>query len=119
MARHLDTAPLAAHDAPGIDRKGAALDAAYLSAIHVFHLDDAVELAHRFVGVGEQLERELHLGLEALVRLQAVARYAVDGAAQLLEIRVEIAEVLSFGGAARRVVLGIEVEDEGGTLRAG
>src|SRR5688572_28918953 len=119
MARNLDAPPLAAHDAPRIDRESAALDAAYLSAIHVFHLDDAVELAHGLVGVGKELEGEFHLGLEAFVRLQAVARYAVNRASRFLEVGIEVAELLALGGATRRIVFGIKIEDEGSTLGAG
>ena len=74
---------------------------------------------NQILGVREQLEREAHLALEALVRLQAVARYAVDVAAELLELRVEIAELLTLGGAARGVVFRVEVQDEGRAFGAG
>src|SRR5688572_22261676 len=119
VSRHLDAPPFAANDSLRIDREGAALDAAHLFTVHIFHLDDVVELAGGLLGVGEQLEREPHLGLEALVRLYAVARHAVDGAAALLELGIEVAELLPLGGATGGVVLGIEVEDDGSALGAG
>src|SRR5687768_6391582 len=60
----------------------------------------------------EQLERELHLFLEALVRLQRVAGDAEDLAAGALEGAVLVAEVRALGAAAGRVVLRIEVQCE-------
>ena len=51
-----------------------ALDAADLLAVHVLHLDHVELLAQLFVGIGDQLERKSHLRLEALVRLERVAR---------------------------------------------
>src|SRR3972149_512286 len=77
MAGNLDAAPLAADCAPGVEHERAALDAAHLLAVHLLHLDHAELLAGFLVLVCEQLERELHLRLEVLVRLQAVARHAV------------------------------------------
>src|SRR5690606_5928416 len=56
---------------------------------------------------------------EALVGLQRVARNAIDFATQGLELRVAVAEILGFGGAARRVVLGVEIQDEGLALQRG
>ena len=60
----------------------------------------------RFVLVGEQLEGERLLGLEVLVRSDAVARDAEHDAAGLDELFVEVAELLAFGGAPRRAVPG-------------
>src|SRR5215470_16714248 len=74
VAGHLHAAPFPADDAHGVDGESAALDPAYLSAVHIFHLDDIEELARLFLAVREQLEGEAHLRLEVLVRLHAVAR---------------------------------------------
>src|SRR5581483_6610761 len=112
VTRHLHSAPFLADDALPVQHEGAALDATHFLAVHVLHLDDAELLAHGLVLVGEQLEGEAHLGLEALVGLQAVARDPEDRAAGLLELRMEIAEALALGGAAGRVVLGVEVQDD-------
>ena len=64
------------------------------------------------VGVDEQFEGQPQLGLEALVRLQAVARDAEDFAAGFAELGVEVAELAGLGGAAGRVVLGVEIEHQ-------
>src|SRR5438094_82500 len=100
MAWHFDAAPHLAHDAARIDDERAALDAAHLFAVHAFHLDDVEELARALFSVGEQLERKAHFRLEAFMRLQAVARNAIDVAPELLELGVKIAELLTFGRAA-------------------
>src|SRR5258706_4542825 len=112
VAGHFHAAPLARKLATRIEGERAALDAAHLAAVHVLHLDDAEELARRFFGVGQELERKLHFRLEALVRLHAVARHAEDRAFRLVELRIEVAEILALGGAARGVVLGVEVDDD-------
>src|SRR5439155_13600970 len=80
--------------------------------VHVFHLHDP-ELGADLLGlVREQLEGKAHLGLEILVRLDAVARDSGYRTSRLLELRVEIAELRSFVGAARGVVLRLEIQDE-------
>src|SRR5437879_7791210 len=66
VARNLDAAPLAPDHAIAVEDEGAALDAAHLLAVHVFHLHDAELVANLLALVGEQLERKLHLGLEVL-----------------------------------------------------
>jgi len=110
VARHLDPAPFARQHAVLIDDEGAALDAADLSPVHVLHLHHAEQLAHRLVLVRQQVERELHLGLEAFVRLQRIARNPVDAAVGFGKPRVVVAEVRALRGAAGGVVLGVEVE---------
>src|SRR5665811_1236518 len=94
-------------------------DVVKMKNIHVFHLDDIEQPARLLIGVGQQLEREAHFRFEALVGLQAVARHAENRAFELLELRVEIAELLAFGGAARSIVLGIEVDYDGMTALFG
>src|SRR5581483_3517909 len=81
-----------------------------LLAVHLLHLDHVELLAERLVGVGDERKREVHLGPEVLVRLHAVARDAGDHRTGLAELGIEIAELLAFGRAAGRVVLGVEVE---------
>ena len=112
MARHLDPAPFARQHPPAIDDEGAALDAADFLPVHVLHLHDAELLADRLVGVRQQLERELHLCLETLVRLDRVARDAVDVDPRFLEVLEGVAEIGALLGAARGVVAGVEVQDQ-------
>ena len=112
MARHLDTAPFAREHPFFVDHEGAALDAADFLPVHVLHLHDTELPADRLVGVRQQLERELHLRLEALVRPQRVARDAVDVGAGLLEVLEGVAEVGALLGAAGGVVAGVEVQDQ-------
>src|SRR5438046_9097151 len=78
VARHFDPSPFLYKSAIAVDQKCRSLDSPDLSAIHVLHLDHAELLAELLVLVGDELEGELHLGLEALVRLHAVARNADD-----------------------------------------
>ena len=112
MARHLDPAPFARQNPLLVEDEGAALDAADFLPVHVLHLHDTELRADRLVGVRQQLEREPHLRLEALVRLQRVARDAVDVGARLLEVLEGVAEIGSLLRAAGRVVAGVEVQDQ-------
>ena len=112
MARHLDPAPFARQHPLVIDDEGAALDAADFLPVQVLHLHDAELLADRLVGVRKQLERELHLRLEALVRPERVARDAVDVDPGFLEVLERVAEIRALLGAAGGVVAGVEVEDQ-------
>ena len=112
MARHLDPAPFARQHPLLVENEGAALDAADFLPVHVLQLHDTELLADRLVGVRQQLEREPHLRLEALVRLQRVARDAVDVDARLLELAPGVAEIAALLRAAGRVVAGVEVQDQ-------
>jgi len=58
------------------------------------------------------LSLKLLFHLEALVRLERVARDAVDVEAGAPERLVVVAKVATLRGAAGRVVLGVEVEDQ-------
>src|SRR5688572_3469084 len=68
VSGYFDAPPLSSHDAVRIDHERAAFDAPDFFAVHVFHLDDVEELACRFLRVRQEVEREAHLGAEALVR---------------------------------------------------
>src|SRR5438477_7808041 len=74
MAWNLDPAPFAPEDALAVEHEGAALDAPHLFPVQVLHLHHAELIADPFAFVGQQLEGKAHLGLEILVRLDAVAR---------------------------------------------
>src|SRR6267378_2942804 len=112
VAGNLDSAPFAPENAVAVEHEGAAFDAADLLAVHVLHLHHAELFADLFVFVRQQLEGKAHFGFEILVRLEAVARDSGYRTSRLLELRVEIAELRPFVGAARGVVLRVEIEDE-------
>src|SRR5262245_9383207 len=111
VARNLDPAPLAPDDAVAIEDEGAALDAAYLLAVHVLHLHDAELIADFLILIRKELEGKAHLGLEALVRLDAVARDTVHGLAGLHELGMQIAKLGTLDRATGSAVLRIEVQD--------
>jgi hypothetical protein len=112
VARHFHPAPFARHSSLLVDDERGALDAADLSAVEELVLDDAEGLAGLLFRVGQQLEWKLLLCLEALVRLQRVARDAVDLRPGAPELPVQVAEIAALRGAAGRVVLGVEVENQ-------
>ena len=66
----------------------------------------------RAVLVGGERDLEIVFADELLVLLHRVARHADDLHASLREIGGERGEVLRFAGAARRVVLGIEIKHQ-------
>src|SRR6185369_4840347 len=110
VAGDLHPAPFAAQYAAAVDDEGAAFDAAHLLAVHVLHFHDAEQRAHRLVAVRTEFEGKILLGLEVLVRFDAVPRDAEDHRVDRRKLLVQIAELLAFGGAARRAVLGVEVD---------
>src|SRR5262245_25695733 len=112
MTWDLDPAPFARQHPVGSDDEGAALDAADFLPVQVLQLHDFELLADRLIRVREQLEREPHLLLEALVRGERVSRYAEDRGARAPELAVQVAKIAAFGAAAGGVVLGIEVQDQ-------
>src|SRR3954449_7180883 len=75
-------------------------------------LRDAVGLAQRVLGVGQQRERQLVLRLELLVRGDGVGADAEHLRARALELAPGVADAAGLARAAGRVVLGIEVEDD-------
>src|SRR5436190_1440757 len=112
VSGHLDPAPFAREGAALVDHERAALDAAYFAAVHVLHLDHAEQRAGLLFRVAEQVERKLHLRLEAFVRFQRVARDAEDQRARTDELLVQVAKLHSFGRAPRRVVPGVEIQHD-------
>jgi len=110
MPRDLDLAPFAPELAVRIDKEGATLDAHELAPIKGFLLDDVKLAAEFLVRIREQVERQLLLGLEFLVRGETVPRGAEDNGLLAPELRVQVPEVLAFLCAAWRCVLGVEVQ---------
>jgi hypothetical protein len=112
MAVGLDAAPLSSESSVAVDEEGAAFDTLDLFAVHILQLDDIEQAASSFIGIAEQFERQAQPGFEALVRLDAVARYAPDAAAGLEKLGMQIAELLRLGRAAGCAVLGVEVDHQ-------
>jgi hypothetical protein len=70
------------------------------------------QLAHLLVHIGQQIEGQVQFGLEVLVGFHAVPRDTEYLPAQGLELRMQVAKILAFGGAARSAVLGIKIKDD-------
>jgi hypothetical protein len=67
-------------------------------------------VAQLFFGVRDQVEGQLEVLLELLVRVHVVARHAEHHGAGLDEVLVPVTELHGLGGATRRRVLRIEIE---------
>jgi len=74
---------------------------------------DAERLRDRPAPVADQMKRELVVGREGPVRVEAVGRDADEDDSLLLEVLPRIAERTRFLRAARRLVLRVEIEDDG------
>ena len=102
-----------AHDALGVDHEGGADHADDLLAVQHLLAPGPVLLGHGLVGVGEEGEVQLVLGLELLVGRERVAAHAEHDRALLLEGGLAVAERAGLAGAAGGVVLRVEVEHDG------
>src|SRR5258708_34060849 len=112
MTGNLAPAPSARENAVAVENEGAPLDSAHPPAVHVFHLHD-LELGADLLGlVREQLEGKAHLDLEILVRPEAIARDSGYRPSRLLALREQIAELRPLSGAARGLVLAVEMESD-------
>ena len=81
-------------------------------AVEFFQFQHAKLLAHGFIGIAQQQKGEALLGAEILMRFHAVARDADYGVAQGLKFGQQAVEVQAFGGAARAVVFGVEIDNQ-------
>jgi hypothetical protein len=97
--------------APGIDDEGRAIDSHVLLAEHAFLRPDAVRLHDLVIGVGEERERQVVLGLERGVLLHGVGADPKDHCIESLEPREGVSKRARLDGSARGVVLGIEVQN--------
>ena len=88
MAGHFHRAPFARDAAFGVDDEAAALDAAHLLAVHVFHLDHLELRAERFVRIRDERKWETKLRAKVIVRLHAVARDADHNGVGFFEVRM-------------------------------
>src|SRR5215213_6730042 len=93
-----------------VNQEGLAGEAHVLAVAPGLLAVDAVSLGDGAVSVAQQREREVVLGDESLVRSLVVERDAENLDAGLTNGRVVVAERARLLGAARRVVLRVEVE---------
>ena len=110
MAVGLHGPPFAAQDSVAVDQEGAAFDAAHLLPVHLFHLHDAEQVAGQFVRVGDQFEGQAQLGLEPLVRLEAIPGDPEHRRPGGHQFAVQVAELARLRRAAGSVVLRVEVD---------
>src|SRR5690606_19182011 len=104
--------PLPVDAAVRVDQEDAALDAHVAAAVEDLLADHAEGDAECLVAVAGELERELVPGAEVGVALHRVARDAQHLGAGLAQLRVQRGKVLAFAGAARGVVLRVEVQHQ-------
>ena len=105
-----------------VDHERRAFDAHVGLAVHLALAPDAVALRHLVVRVGQQRERQAVLLLELHVRRLVVGADPEHDRPALTEGVVAIADPTGLRRASRRVVLGIEVDDDGlalGSRRGG
>ena len=112
MTWNLHAAPFAAQDPVAVNKEGAPVDAQVLLSIEFLQLDDVEQLAELLVLVADQLEWEALLGAEILMGFQAVARYPENQGVGCQEGLVMVAKPLTFGRAARGVVLWVKVQHD-------
>src|SRR2546426_8734129 len=111
--------PVLADDAVGADPHRRADHALGLLAVHHLVAVGSPRRHDLAIGVGEQRERQPVLLRELRVRLARIRRDAEHHDARLLQILPEVAEPARLLGAAGRVVLGIEVDDDVLALEVG
>ena len=73
MAIDFDFTPFLFKFSCAVDQEGAALDAAHLFSVHVFHFDDIEQLAEFFVSVRKQIKAEPLFGFEVFMAAHGVA----------------------------------------------
>ena len=109
---YLHVVPASSDLAVRVDEIRRPRDAHVLAAVARLLLPHAVLLGDLVIGVGKQ--REVHVVLRGELRLAFLVEdaHAEDRGFALLELRQVVAERAGFGGAARRVVLRIEVQHD-------
>ena len=112
VARHLDLAPASRDASMPVDQEGRALDAHVFAPVHRLLDPHAIGRRHGLVGIGGEADGEVVFLAKLLVACDAVGRHADHLDAGLAKVRCQPGEVLGLRRAARRVVLGIEVEDD-------
>ena len=98
--------------AVGVDDERRALGAQVRLAVHRLLHPHAVELADGVIGIGEQREVQVLLVVELLDLLDRIGRDADDLHAGGRVLGLAIADRAGLRRAARRVGLGVEVQDD-------
>src|SRR5277367_6325393 len=111
MARHPDLMPDAAHGPRSVDQKGGAFDAHVFAPIHALFDPGAILLADSAVDIGGEDERQTMLLLELVVRGNRILGDADDDGAGPAVVRERITKAAGLGGAARGVVLWVEIKN--------
>ena len=110
VAGYFHTSPFLAKNPVFVDQEGASVNAHIFFAIELFQLDDIELLAEGFVLVGDQVEGKCLLFAEVVMGFQAVTLYSENDRVQCIKLVVPIAEILTFSGTSRGVVLGVKIE---------
>src|SRR5580658_5553238 len=98
--------------AVGADHEGCPGDALYFLAVHVFLLDHAEQVRDLLVWISQQRERKAELVLKLFLRSRSVLRNSKQHNAGPFDGGVAVAKTTGFFRAARRIRLGIEIEDD-------
>src|SRR5450759_1851507 len=70
----------------------------------------AIRLVHGVIGIGQELERQVVLGGERIVRRGVVARDSEDLDAGLLQLGPPVSQAARFARASRSVVFRVEID---------
>ena len=113
MAVGLDVVHHLGHVALGVDQERRALDAQYVLPANFFSPQTPYFSATSCSGSASSVNGSENLFLNFDVRRLVVRADAENDRAALLELGVRVPETARLDRAAGRVVLGIEVEDDG------
>ena len=119
MPGHLYLAPGGANDTVAIDDEGGAFDAHIFPPVHAFLYPDTIVLAERAVLVRDELHAKIVLGDKLVVIAHRILGRADDADTCGLERTDMLGKGDRLLGAARSVVLRIEVEHQCLTLEIG
>src|SRR5271169_3842406 len=112
MALYPDFAPDAAYGPRPVDQKGRAFDAHVFTPVHALLDPGAIFLADLAVDIGGENERQAVLFLELVVRGDRILGDADNDSARATVIRERIAKPAGLCGAARGVVLRVEIQND-------
>jgi len=110
MPFDLHLAPFLPQLAVSVDQESASLNAHKFSSIKHLFADDIELSAKRLVRIGQQVKRKCLLYPEFFMGSKAIAGCAKNDRFLAPELRMQVAKILSFGRAAGRGVLGIEIQ---------
>ena len=110
MARNADLTPDCGDVALLVDQECRALDPHIAFTVHTFFDPRAVGFAHIAFLIGGEGEVKLVFGFELIVLLNAAFGDTDNRCVQLFKGWFAVAEAAGFSGAARRIVLRVEIE---------